>query len=394
MDTLFLAFWCVIIISPSLIRAQNQVTISMKPAPLPDTVAFPSWHHLTFDKDPSNPGNFPASWSGIALCPLMNDAAFFEVDIARFKDANGTWRYAVDADADRVFDDNSILSFQPAGGHEAATVQLTVKRRSGGQELPKLTYQINSDSLGLSARIGECREGTFSINGKAFPVRLVLTSVNTPYFSADKGTFAMIDVNHDGSYCPNWKVNAAGTIDISERITWGKPFLLDGKKFLVASIDPTGTNIVCQEFLGDAALATGFEAPSWSATAMDGSKISSSSLPGDVVLLFFWSPTCHFCEGIRPQLDEMVARHAGKRFRLMSFTTEQNIQTLKTFLTKTPYAGTIVPYNPSPWSAFNSKMQTPVFCLIDKDGTVKLYGAGASFFTVIDKMTDEMLAGK
>ena len=39
-------------------------------------------------------------------------------------------------------------------------------------------------------------------------------------------------------------------------------------------------------------------------------------------------------------------------------------------------------------------MQTPVFCLIDKDGTVKLYGAGASFFTVIDKMTDEMLAGK
>ena len=380
-----------LLLLPGALFAQGQVEIPLKKVILPDTTEFPHARIVSFAIQPGDSTKFPADWSTIETGTLMNNASFQEVDIARFKADDGTRKYVVDANANGTFTDDPILKFRESGGHRFADVEVSVKRRTNGQELQKLTYRVGSDDTGATARIGECREGTLKVNGKDYWVRVVLTSANTPYFSGGKGTVALADMNRDGVQNYKWAFSPDSSIEESERMYWDKPFMLQGEGFQAKSVDPTGTHLMLDKLESDTALAIGFHAPAWTAKDMYGFPYASDSLLGKVVLLFFWATTCHYCESIRPKLDAMVARDTDKRFRLMSFTTERDTSKLKTFLRAKPYGGTIIPYDSLAWEAYNSRMLTPTYCLIDGNGVIQLYGAGASFFAYIEKKTDELL---
>ncbi len=379
------------VLMPAFASAQGTLNIPLKKVSLPDTTEFPHARIVSFSIQPGDTSKFPADWGTIETGTLLNNGSFEEVDIARFKADDGTRKYVVDVNANGKFTDDPVLEFKESHGHKIADVDVSVMRRNGGTEFQKLTYRITDDDTGATARIGECREGTFKVDGKDYNVRLVLTSVNTPNFSSGKGTVVLADLNRDRTFNPNWEFNADSSIRESERITFDKPFAVGDQRFQPKSVDPTGTNLVFDEIQSDTGLAIGFHAPEWAANDMQGSWQASDSLRGKIVLMFFWAPTCHYCEGVRPKLDAMVARDKGNKFRLMSFTTESDTTKLRQFLATKPYGGTIIPWDSTAWNDYNSRMLTPTYCLVDEKGVIQMYGAGASFFDFIEKKTDELL---
>ena len=70
------------------------------------------------------------------------------------------------------------------------------------------------------------------------------------------------------------------------------------------------------------ALRTGTPAPAATLVTLDGQRISSSDLLGNVVILTFWATWCSPCREELPLLSEYQAAHATAGLRVLGFSLD------------------------------------------------------------------------
>ncbi len=80
------------------------------------------------------------------------------------------------------------------------------------------------------------------------------------------------------------------------------------------------------------ALSVGQSAPDFSATTLDGERITLSALRGKIVLLAFWSTTCGPCKPEIPHLQQLYQDLDPALFQLIGITDDKDLEQLKQFL--------------------------------------------------------------
>lgn len=77
--------------------------------------------------------------------------------------------------------------------------------------------------------------------------------------------------------------------------------------------------------LGAKAPTLGQPAPPFELTLMDGSKVSSQSLRGQVVMLNFWATWCVPCKRELPLLDRYYDLQKSRGLKIFAITTEDSV---------------------------------------------------------------------
>jgi thiol-disulfide isomerase/thioredoxin len=88
--------------------------------------------------------------------------------------------------------------------------------------------------------------------------------------------------------------------------------------------------------------APGGAAPRFELAALDGSRVSLSSLEGQVVFVNFWATWCPPCRDEMPAMmalgRELAARHPG-RFRMVAVSVDEGWDPVRDFFGQPPYLG-------------------------------------------------------
>lgn len=128
---------------------------------------------------------------------------------------------------------------------------------------------------------------------------------------------------------------------------------------------------------GDAKVAAGQQAPTFSLPALDGGKpISLESHKGDVVYLDFWASWCPPCLTSLPLLDELRSEFGARGFQVVAVNVDRDTDKARAFLEKRP-VGYRSASDPEGMLPERFGIQTmPTSFLIDRDGVVRHVHAG------------------
>ena len=90
-----------------------------------------------------------------------------------------------------------------------------------------------------------------------------------------------------------------------------------------------------EEYPGDFHdLSVGQTAPEFVTQDVDGKPVKLGDLKGEVVVLDVWATWCVPCTAMIPHEREMVGRLAGKPFRLVDLSVDNEVKTVKDFLAR------------------------------------------------------------
>jgi thiol-disulfide isomerase/thioredoxin len=375
---------------PMAVHSQTSLHVSLSRARLADTATFPAAAQLIFSSVDVAHVKMPTTWHNIEVAPLLGNPAFNRISLLRYRTGKDSVCYAIDSGA--TVEESSGLVFREYPGRKVATVEVPVKwHRPNSTDGWRLAYQIILDTQGVTARPAECREGAAVIAGRNIPIRLILTSVNTPVFSLTGGTACLADTVGSGCFAWNWTVSASGEVVPTGRIPLTTPTILGGTKLRAAALDPSGENLTFDPYNSDTAMATGFLSPDWKVTDMEGKSHSLASARGKTTFMLFWSTTCPHCEKIRPMLNGLIAENDSASFQVIAACLEADTAQIRGTLKSEPWDGIIVPYDSVLWRQFNHQMSTPAVCLTDRNGVIRFAGMGESMFEVAEKVTRSLL---
>lgn len=145
-------------------------------------------------------------------------------------------------------------------------------------------------------------------------------------------------------------------------------------------------------------LRAGDPAPEFSATAIDGAKISLSQVKGKVVLIAFWATYCPICHAEIPKLNVIADSYKGRGVVFLGITTEK-ASIVAPHLVKNPFNFTVVPDGFGLLMQYGDKgkdgkmdMGYPNYYLVDQKGGIAFRGSGFDKTAEIDKQISSLLA--
>lgn len=142
-------------------------------------------------------------------------------------------------------------------------------------------------------------------------------------------------------------------------------------------------------------LTVGSEAPSFSASSMDGNCYDLNELRGSVVVLTFWSTKCEICRHEFPKVNQIVDKYAGKNVVFLALTMENEAK-IEAYTRRNRLASQILPNSFGIVLKYADRtrdgsldMGFPSYFVIDKNGLVQYRASGfdktASLASAIDR---------
>jgi thiol-disulfide isomerase/thioredoxin len=144
--------------------------------------------------------------------------------------------------------------------------------------------------------------------------------------------------------------DAAFKAAIADNSKNGAAYYLDGQALarlnqIDAARDQFKTCLTCvspkdpsylraQHFAEDPALSTHPMAPSFTVTALDGSKFTLDAMGGRVVLIDFWATWCGPCNEELPHIKKIAKEFAGQPLVIISISWDSNEQKWRDFINK------------------------------------------------------------
>jgi thiol-disulfide isomerase/thioredoxin len=384
----------VLLFSSSAGFAQSsRQSVTLRKMLLPDTRRPAGMSNLFFTGLENKQVHYPSDWKQVEISPLLENAALAPVYVIRFQE-RGSPSYVVDTNADLDFQNESKLQFREIDELKFADVEVMVQARAPNQGAPrKVSYQIVLSRDGyVYGRISEYRAGQIRIAGKTFGVNLNARSRSYPSFDLSGNTVCLIDLNHDGVFSPRWSLSEQGDVLPREEIDISTPFILGGEKLRAVDLDPAGTNLRIEPSTEEVSIAVGFKAPAFLLKGLDQSPYGPQQLKGKIVLLEFWSVTCHFCKGILPEFNSLVKRVAGKDFIALDVTKEESAAEISNNLRENPREAKVTLFDKSAWQTYNRQIITPTFYLIDHRGIIRFAGNGAASdqLKVVERIVEQI----
>jgi thiol-disulfide isomerase/thioredoxin len=370
---------------------QDTIAVSLSRAVLPDTGQLTGITNIFFDSPDSLDSRYPRSWKNVEIAGLLNNPEFLPVSVIRYTDVSDRIHYVVATNADSSFNQEPSLTFRTVSDISIADARVRITRKAS-RETWDVAYQIILADKYVYARIAEYRIATIKIGQDHYSILLRPMGRNSPAFSKLGDILCFIDMNNDGAFVAGWTVTSSGTIIPSEEVSISEPFKIGGQDWQVASIDLSGSKLSLRRSSMREGLSIGFKAPRLQFKDLLGAKHDLGESRGKVVLLTFWSTSCHFCEMIRPALNSMVKRYSGNTFAAIALSRETDVNDVKNHLEKHAYEGIVGIPDATYWQRYNGRTITPLFYLIDQNGTLALIGPGASMCPVLQSMIQRLLA--
>jgi thiol-disulfide isomerase/thioredoxin len=369
---------------------QDTITVPLITAVFPDTGQLIGISNIFFEKADSLDSRYPKGWKNIELANLLNNADFFPVNVIRFTDPSGRVRYMI-ADDDFGYDNKAALRFRTVSDISIADARVNIASKSR-RETWNVAYQIILADKYVYARIAEYRTASITIGQDHYSILLRPSGRNSPAYSKLGEILCFIDMNHDGHFATDWTITPSGTIIPSEEVSLADPFMLSGQNWQLSSIDLRGSTLSLKRSSTREGLSIGFKAPRLQFEDLLGNKHNLEESRGRVVLLTFWSTSCHFCEKVRPDLNTMIKRYSSNSFSAIALSRETDVNDIKNHLKNHPYEGTLGIPGTTYWQRYNRRTITPMFYLIDQSGNIALKGYGASMSPVLEAMIQRLLA--
>ena len=123
-----------------------------------------------------------------------------------------------------------------------------------------------------------------------------------------------------------------------------------------------------------ATIKVGDRAPKFAMTLIDGSKISSTDLHGQVVILNFWATWCGPCKAELPLLDTYYRLRKDNGLRVFAVATEDSLPAYKL---KPVFAALAIPSARRIKGAFGVMGALPTNYIIDRSGRIRYAKAAA-----------------
>ncbi|WP_421773080.1 TlpA family protein disulfide reductase [Gracilimonas sp.] len=194
----------------------------------------------------------------------------------------------------------------------------------GQASLMYLSDSTPSESLQLFYH--KIRMGTWTVNDQTFDV--LLSKESAPPYRKELYTYLYIDLDEDGTF----DVMPDGM----EAYPVTEPFNIAGESWKVTDIAIDGSSVtidVSEEKVDPkVALRPGTEAPSFTATTVEGNQISLEELQGKYVMLDFWGTWCGPCIDALPVLKQAYEEYGGADFEIVGIANEVSADGFENFL--------------------------------------------------------------
>ena len=116
----------------------------------------------------------------------------------------------------------------------------------------------------------------------------------------------------------------------------------------------------------------GSRTPAFDVTSLDGERLTSDSLRGNVVLVNFWATWCLPCRAEMPLLQKMHDRHRDAGFLLLGFSVDrEDAAVVKRFLTERAITYPVAVVGRTEEQAFGGVRGYPTSFLLDRHGVVR-----------------------
>jgi cytochrome c biogenesis protein CcmG/thiol:disulfide interchange protein DsbE len=113
-------------------------------------------------------------------------------------------------------------------------------------------------------------------------------------------------------------------------------------------------------------------APAWSVSTLDGARLTSDSLRGQVVLVNFWATWCFPCRAEMPLLEAMHKRHRDAGFTIVGFSVDrEDADVVRSFVEERSISYPIAIVGAAEERAFGGIRGYPTSFLLDRGGTVR-----------------------
>ncbi len=153
----------------------------------------------------------------------------------------------------------------------------------------------------------EYRRGEITIDKRTYELAVFDDNADGLFNDLPNSAF-LIDLNGDGTI--------AGGFGSYEYYTGDGLFTIGDTTYRVASINPTGTEIIFDVLES--------RAPDFTATDLAGNRISLSDYRGKVVLLDFWATWCVPCLAELPNIQNVYAKYKDKGFVVIGINIDMN----------------------------------------------------------------------
>ncbi|WP_240663334.1 TlpA disulfide reductase family protein [Sphingomonas sp. UV9] len=137
-----------------------------------------------------------------------------------------------------------------------------------------------------------------------------------------------------------------------------------------------------------AAIKVSDQAPDYELTLIDGTKIRSADLRGQVVVLNFWATWCGPCKAELPLLDNYYRLRKDHGLRVFAIATEDS---LPAFRLKPLFAAMAIPSARRIKGKFVVMGALPTNYIIDRAGVVRYAKAGAFDLDDLNRILVPML---
>ena len=136
-------------------------------------------------------------------------------------------------------------------------------------------------------------------------------------------------------------------------------------------------------------------APEVTFIALDGQKISSSSLRGKVVMVNFWATSCVTCVKEMPQMAETYQKYKGQGLEFIAVAMQYDPPNYVLNFTQTRQLPFKVALDSGGDIAksFGNVVMTPTTFVIGKDGKIIKRYVGEPEFPALHKLLEKALAG-
>jgi thiol-disulfide isomerase/thioredoxin len=317
---------------------------------------------------------FPKQWKNVETDVLTRTSK--PVYIVRMKKTSGDYDYFVDLNNDNRIEEKEQLAFQPYQQYKIADFNITVPNGKG--KTGQVAFQVMLAEKYIYARIREQRSGMFNFNNQRYKV--ILRPQGRGHIAYSKTSSQLfIDLNKDSALDEKWSVGN-GNLTPSEKIFPPDPFRIDGKGFIVDSIDAAGEWISIRPFTATEAISEGYTFPALQLMGIDGKSLAIAR--NKYTLIEMWSIHCSFCESIRGRLNAFQSE-MGDQLDWITISREQK-DPVAGFIQEHSMNSKIAIATAEQWQYLNPTTTTPLFYLIDGNGNIVLKAAGANTMDVIE----------